>query len=565
MHALEIAGRWAWETSLAASVLVAPALLAAVFLRKQAFTPIRYLLGLLVAARLLLPVTIPSPFSIFNFVPSSTAAALPPAPISPTAIGPVSMRPAVVPMARPVPWLAILWALGAFVLLGRVAVHQLKVRRLIKGSDRIVEGTAVEILNEAGTLTGCRRPVALYSVFDFSTPALFGFFRPAILLPRAFVESADAAQLRMVFLHELAHVRRMDVLVNWLSIFAQALHWFNQLVWLAMRRLRADQELLCDSQVMKVLRPEEHHAYGETLLALATPRNFTLSPLIPVSSNFKQLKERIAMIKQFKPARRLLLFALPPLAAILAIATFTAATSKHPLRKPEERSSISRETDRDKHGKTVALLQNALENQTAELRAAEENADRLRNELNLPPVTTESELYASNLDTLKHLEADRIKAEQEYVQYKQLVDSIKSKPRNQQIMTLPTAYRDSTLDSLLEQLGKSQQQLAILQKDYSDEHQEVQRLAALLKEVNRQIDARLDGVLGGLESLVSSRRAVYEALNKELATLKAEERSRAERARPYFKALREIEMERKLSEAIHMQLVQEKVNSLLSN
>src|SRR6185295_12768642 len=139
----------------------------------------------------------------------------------------------------------------------------------------------------------------------------------------------DLTRLRIVCLHEIAHFKRLDVFINWLMIIAQTLHWFNPLVWLTMRRLRADQELLCDGDVMRLLHPDEHRAYGETLLALASPRSYTLSTLIPVSSSFKQLKERIAMIKQFKPlSHRLLLFTLPPLAAVLAILTFTAAANK---------------------------------------------------------------------------------------------------------------------------------------------------------------------------------------------------------------------------------------------
>jgi len=352
-------------------------------------------------------------------------------------------------------------------------------------------------------------------------------------------------------------------LVNWLGIFARALHWFNPLVWLVLRRLRIDQELLCDRDVMRALRPEEHHSYGETLLALASSRGFELSTLIPVSSNFKQLKERIAMIKQFKPVtNRLLLFALPPLVAILAIVTFTAATEKKPTPAAiEKRSDLNADVNRRK--KRIAVLQGEADLQRERVRKAEAKVDELRKALGLAPVRTESDLFASESETLKNVETERIHAQQEYVQLQEQWKSLKSKSRDAQIRMMPTSYHDGSLETLLDNLIKSEHQLATLRKDYGDDHQEVQRLTALIKTVNRQIDSRVADIMEGMEAQVSTRRSIAESAQKQVIDLKLAEAEQAEKARPYFEAMRDLEIQRKLLEAIQLRLGQERIDLML--
>ncbi|HEY3913369.1 MAG TPA: M56 family metallopeptidase, partial [Verrucomicrobiae bacterium] len=95
-------------------------------------------------------------------------------------------------------------------------------------------------------------------------------------MPTLLLSKLNEQELRMVFLHEMAHVRRNDTVLNWLMIGVQFLHWFNPLVWMAFRRLRADRELVCDSMVMARVHPEDHVGYGVVLLKLV--EKFSESP-----------------------------------------------------------------------------------------------------------------------------------------------------------------------------------------------------------------------------------------------------------------------------------------------
>jgi bla regulator protein blaR1 len=99
-------------------------------------------------------------------------------------------------------------------------------------------------------------------------PAIMGVFWPTLLLPSDTSELADD-QLRMVMLHELAHVRRWDIAANWLLAVIRAIHWWNPVYWLAAARFRSLREQACDAFVVRRSVTPATQNYGALLLALA--------------------------------------------------------------------------------------------------------------------------------------------------------------------------------------------------------------------------------------------------------------------------------------------------------
>jgi len=71
-------------------------------------------------------------------------------------------------------------------------------------------------------------------------PALFGFTHIKLLIPSRLAETLSPMEWRHIFMHELAHIRRRDVGLNWLMVMLHALHWFNPVIWLAFKRMCAD-------------------------------------------------------------------------------------------------------------------------------------------------------------------------------------------------------------------------------------------------------------------------------------------------------------------------------------
>jgi hypothetical protein len=148
-------------------------------------------------------------------------------------------------------------------------------------------------------------------------------------LPVGLAASFSEDELRHVFLHELSHIKRQDILTGWLTTALQILHWFNPLVWLAFHRMRVDRELACDALALSYAREEENQPYGRTIIKLL--ESFGGSALAPslagTVENKNQMKERISMIAKFRRTS-----GVPALAGVLFIglglATLTDAQTQ---------------------------------------------------------------------------------------------------------------------------------------------------------------------------------------------------------------------------------------------
>jgi beta-lactamase regulating signal transducer with metallopeptidase domain len=194
--------------------------------------------------------------------------ALPSAPADPAAPSAASI---VVPATS---ILLGLWALGAVVLLARLAAAMSGARRLVQTAAPVNdEAWDTQLETAAADLNVSSLPDLRWSQ-ALSVPMTCGLARPTILLPIS-ARQWDASRVRVVLLHELAHVRRRDCLVHCLTQAALALHWYNPLMWLAQARLRAERERACDDLVLVA----GTHApdYAEHLLDIA--RQFRRQPV----------------------------------------------------------------------------------------------------------------------------------------------------------------------------------------------------------------------------------------------------------------------------------------------
>ena len=95
-----------------------------------------------------------------------------------------------------------------------------------------------------------------------SSPAVYGVFRPKIILPL----SAKNRDISLVLLHENAHIKRQDNLKRVIFFIAVFVHWFNPFVWLFLKKFTEDCELACDESVLKKLDDEGRKKYAHTIL-----------------------------------------------------------------------------------------------------------------------------------------------------------------------------------------------------------------------------------------------------------------------------------------------------------
>src|SRR5258708_37268168 len=85
---------------------------------------------------------------------------------------------------------------------------------------------------------GIKQRVRLRLSATASSPAVYGLWLPVILIPQRLADKLSALQLRAVLLHELAHIKRSDVLAHYAQTLLQILYWWHPLLWLANARIR---------------------------------------------------------------------------------------------------------------------------------------------------------------------------------------------------------------------------------------------------------------------------------------------------------------------------------------
>lgn len=185
------------------------------------------------------------------------------------------------------PWL---WLIGTPLTFLLLATGLVGAERLRRSSRLLTDGAMHDALERLRTALGIGRNVAIAICDRVATPLLVGIVRPLILLPPSALTGWSPDDLEMVLLHELAHVKRWDNLVNVIQRIVESALFFHPGVWLASHWVRADREDCCDAVV--VARTAKPQAYAELLVSLASPTQ----PLAGLALSRHPLGNRIRRI-----------------------------------------------------------------------------------------------------------------------------------------------------------------------------------------------------------------------------------------------------------------------------
>lgn len=303
-----------WEMSLTGAYVAVVVLLLRLALRNRAPRQAVCLLWLIVFARLLLPISLESPFSAvpqaLTDVPASQTMGLDDAasPARPDGTGEdttvppesVSNAPSGGPITQPVnpgtavqnpgqtvqtpnqtaasfPWQALasgVWLAGVLAMAGYALISYLLLRRRLFDAVRASDGA--------------------WEHPGLSTPFLLGVVRPRIYLPAHLPSKARF----FVLAHERTHLRRGDHIVKPICWAALSLHWFNPAAWLAFFLLSRDLEVACDQSVVRRLGSQVKADYSAALLSVAAPRRFPTP--CPLAFGGNNAKERIQSVLNYK-------------------------------------------------------------------------------------------------------------------------------------------------------------------------------------------------------------------------------------------------------------------------
>ena len=213
------------------------------------------------------------------------------------------------------------WLGGAAILGGHVLISSIRFARRFAGLKPVEDPATLALLRDCCNRLRLRRAPAVVESNAVTSPALCGFFRPRLLLPDGFVAKFTGAELRFVLLHELAHLKRRDLPLNWLVTLLQIVHWFNPLVWLGLARWRTDREIACDALAIDAAGAAQNEEYGRTMLRLleSITEPAPAPGAVGILENKQQLRRRIRMIVNYVPARRWPVVAVVLLGGLAAI------------------------------------------------------------------------------------------------------------------------------------------------------------------------------------------------------------------------------------------------------
>ena len=167
-----------------------------------------------------------------------------------------------------IPWpiaLALIWVVGAAVCAATILAKHLACAWTIWRSSEPADEQLATLVAKLSDKLGIRRDVRLMITQRPLGPAVFGIFRPTILLPASLTSPEFSRRIEPIIAHELIHFRRGDTFLGVLQLAAQILWWFHPLVWWASREATRERERCCDEEAVAGLRCEPGD-YAQTLL-----------------------------------------------------------------------------------------------------------------------------------------------------------------------------------------------------------------------------------------------------------------------------------------------------------
>ncbi|MBZ5724053.1 MAG: GWxTD domain-containing protein [Acidobacteriia bacterium] len=165
---------------------------------------------------------------------------------------------------------APLWMAGVLLFYARSLSGWMGARRLRRVGVCAAPGGWQARLDDLRARLRVSRPVALLESCLADVPVIIGFFRPVVLLPLGLVTGLRVEQLESILIHELAHIRRHDYLVNFLQGFVEGLLFYHPAVWWVSAIVRAERENCCDDVVVSLAG--DARGYAATLAALEGSR-----------------------------------------------------------------------------------------------------------------------------------------------------------------------------------------------------------------------------------------------------------------------------------------------------
>jgi len=377
--------------------------------------------------------------------------------------------------------LIIIWAMVALALLLRQAVSHWRTSGIIRRGSPINDRAVLDLADEVRADVGCRHRVRLVTSAELDIPAVFGFFRPIVILPEhshTWLED----RLTAVLQHELIHVTRFDWPVRITARLACAVYWFNPLAWWAVRRLDLEQEMACDEEVLSL--GSRASSYACHLLGIA--RTAVHRPALAISglemARRSDLEERIMRILNRSKHRKVGLAVILP-AALLMAALVPAIAAVQPTEpgpreaSPELKAALAEMEEAEK--RIEPYIERITEHEF-ELQPMMEKIEAIEVEINeeaLARIEAEMEPIIAQIEAI-HFDMEPMHAELEAM--------------HESLESMELHIEDGTLEEIQEQIHAQMEahhaQLESVHIDMEPFHEQMEQLHAELEPLHEKLE-----------------------------------------------------------------------------
>lgn len=239
------------------------------------------------------------------------------------------------------PWASLIWVIGVTIAAMRIAIGWITIRWIVQRAQPPTDDNWQICVQKISQAIGVRTMVKVLISTDISTPAIFGLIKPVILWPAWALIGISPSMIDAIITHELAHVKRYDMVVNALQLCIEVLFFHHPAAWWISAQVRSEREHCADELAIRAMESANIGSrvlYARSLLTLEETRNISAFAMGATGGKLIHRVRRIAGMDQTNssPAKLAAAFFACFCSAAMA---FTLLFFTHPVNATHENQS----------------------------------------------------------------------------------------------------------------------------------------------------------------------------------------------------------------------------------
>ncbi len=196
---------------------------------------------------------------------------------------------------------AVIWGIGIAVVIGIYFFQYIKLKKIIRFAVRDDKG--------------------YYLCENIDTPFVMGLFAPKIYLPY----NMEPNDIEAVLMHERVHIKHCDLQLHFFINLIRAFYWWNPFIWIAVKCINNDIEIMCDESVLRNSGKEQRREYSKVLLDYAVKKEYFS---VRLEFGTSVTEQRIAHIMKGKPPKKTYIIVLTVILGIFFAGCLTIPAAK---------------------------------------------------------------------------------------------------------------------------------------------------------------------------------------------------------------------------------------------